>query len=713
MATIKKNQLANIVFPIVDGTDFATIESGITASDFDSKMTKKFFGVNHGNSTAFTSGTISKAIALVRSGIFQQTLKAAETNYDYVMYSFAPANTSLAQQLLVFNTATYDDSDMYSYLSDVASNIVSMVSDLISLTSDIDSQLIVNFSLLSDVDDNISILLSNVSDIESQVNINSSDLDSLISGAYVISGVISNMASLLSDIESQVDLNESMLSDLQSHILSGVVVGASSISDITSAVEVMIETAIIPLGASNISDVASRVWSEKYTDHSLVSSFGSLMSDMQSNLYSAIGGVTATLSSDAMSDIAVEVWAHATGVQVDSRVLVVQSMVSDVESQVDLLTTSDYSSKLHSDLYSAIGGVTASVGASDMSDIASRVWATAIADTLTSNVSILLSNVSDIESQVDLLTTSDYSSKMHSDIVSAIGNVSVVLTASDISDIASAVTAAGVNITASDMSDIASRVWATSIGAAVDSGISDLLSNLSDVESQVDLNASLLATITGQASVLLSDVSNVESQVDKLATSDYLSQVHSDLASAIGGIAASVSASDMSDIASRVWGTAIGTRVDSRILVAQSSISDIDSQLTENYSLLSDIDSQMTLDVSTLSDIYSLVSNVESQLDLTASVVSDIDSQLLITHSLLSDVESAVDGIWTTAITEAYAADGAVMTPAQALYMIWANTAEFAISGTTLTVKKLDGSTGAMTFTLDDNADPTSRTRAS
>ena len=86
MAKLKKNALANIVFPIVDGTDFATIESGITASNFDSKMTKKFFGVNHGGSAAFTSGTISKAIALVRSGIFQQTLKAAETNYDQVLY---------------------------------------------------------------------------------------------------------------------------------------------------------------------------------------------------------------------------------------------------------------------------------------------------------------------------------------------------------------------------------------------------------------------------------------------------------------------------------------------------------------------------------------------------------------------------------------------------------------------------------------------------
>ncbi len=66
-----------------------------------------------------------------------------------------------------------------------------------------------------------------------------------------------------------------------------------------------------------------------------------------------------------------------------------------------------------------------------------------------------------------------------------------------------------------------------------------------------------------------------------------------------------------------------------------------------------------------------------------------------------------------TAMTESYAADGAAMTPEQALYMIWAMLSEKSISGTTLTVKKLDGSTTAMQFTLDDGTSPTSITRSS
>ena len=74
---------------------------------------------------------------------------------------------------------------------------------------------------------------------------------------------------------------------------------------------------------------------------------------------------------------------------------------------------------------------------------------------------------------------------------------------------------------------------------------------------------------------------------------------------------------------------------------------------------------------------------------------------------------SAINEIWTTALTESYAADGAAGTGAQLLYMIFSGLGEFAISGTTLTAKKLDGSSTAMTFTLDSSTNPTSTTRAS
>jgi hypothetical protein len=65
-----------------------------------------------------------------------------------------------------------------------------------------------------------------------------------------------------------------------------------------------------------------------------------------------------------------------------------------------------------------------------------------------------------------------------------------------------------------------------------------------------------------------------------------------------------------------------------------------------------------------------------------------------------------------TQMTEDYAADGTAPTLLQAIYLIQQSIGDFSISGTTLTVKKLDGSTPAATYTLDDATNPTSRTRA-
>lgn len=68
--------------------------------------------------------------------------------------------------------------------------------------------------------------------------------------------------------------------------------------------------------------------------------------------------------------------------------------------------------------------------------------------------------------------------------------------------------------------------------------------------------------------------------------------------------------------------------------------------------------------------------------------------------------------ILTTALVESYAADGAAGTLSQLLFWIQAVLTELTISGTTGTVKKLDGSTTAGTLTYDDATTPTSVTRS-
>ena len=78
----------------------------------------------------------------------------------------------------------------------------------------------------------------------------------------------------------------------------------------------------------------------------------------------------------------------------------------------------------------------------------------------------------------------------------------------------------------------------------------------------------------------------------------------------------------------------------------------------------------------------------------------------------LIDVYGQFAEIWASVLSEAYASDGSAATPAQLLYMLWAMMAEKVVTGTTVTVRKLDGATTAMTMTLNDATNPSSITRS-
>ncbi len=75
----------------------------------------------------------------------------------------------------------------------------------------------------------------------------------------------------------------------------------------------------------------------------------------------------------------------------------------------------------------------------------------------------------------------------------------------------------------------------------------------------------------------------------------------------------------------------------------------------------------------------------------------------------LNDISAA--DVLTTQMTEAYAADGVAPTLAQGIFYLTQLFGDMGVVGTTLTVRKLDGATTAMTFTLDDGTNPTDITR--
>jgi len=93
-----------------------------------------------------------------------------------------------------------------------------------------------------------------------------------------------------------------------------------------------------------------------------------------------------------------------------------------------------------------------------------------------------------------------------------------------------------------------------------------------------------------------------------------------------------------------------------------------------------------------------------------AKIATDAITSDELAASALTEIFTAV---LTTALTESYATDGSAPTLAQILFQIWSMLAEKSVSSTTVTTKKLDGSTTAMTFTLNSATAPTSITRAS
>jgi hypothetical protein len=93
--------------------------------------------------------------------------------------------------------------------------------------------------------------------------------------------------------------------------------------------------------------------------------------------------------------------------------------------------------------------------------------------------------------------------------------------------------------------------------------------------------------------------------------------------------------------------------------------------------------------------------------DAIGLATANLDTQLA---ALPTAAENATE-VWTTVLTEAYAAHEAEGTGAELLYGILQMLTEFAISSTTYTVKKLDGTTTAFTITLNDASSPTAAAR--
>jgi len=157
-------------------------------------------------------------------------------------------------------------------------------------------------------------------------------------------------------------------------------------------------------------------------------------------------------------------------------------------------------------------------------------------------------------------------------------------------------------------------------------------------------------------------------------------------------------------------GTTLNDKIDVVDGIVDSILVDTGTTLDGKLNTIDGIVDAILVDTAVIGSAGAGLSGVPWNSSWDAEVQSEVADALA---AYDPPTKAEMDAMWTTAATESYASDGAAATPAQLMYMILCAVSEFSISSTTITGKKLDGSTTAMTWTLNDATSPTSRTRAS
>lgn len=597
--------------------------------------------------------------------------------------------SALDSQFLVYRS---DISDVKSELSDTHSDLRSMISGITvsvgaSDISDIASavwaavvtthgagagefgSLVRNTkSLASDIG---SALTSQHSDVVSKL----SDLLSVASDAHSAAILAASHAS---DAFSVAVINRSLISDVDSALSSQFAALSNQISAFQSDVKSEFDNIATTVSASDISDIVSAVWSEKYNVHSAVpSSFGSFVVQQTqgaSNLLSNISGLT----SDAHS-AAILAASHASDAQ--SQALIASSRASDAHSMA--VANSDAISNVISMLIAMGGpehiaslvwdadkgsyidassmGSVLQAGTATPSATADKVWSdfeSKVGASISNVVSFLSTVVSDAHSAAILAAShaSDAQS-MAAGNSDAISNVLSMLTAMGGPEhIASLVWDAdkGSYLDASSMGSVlqagtatpsatADKVWSdfeSKVGASISNVVSFLSTVTSDAHSAAILAASHASDAQSMAAANSDAISNVLSMLTAMGGPEHIASLVWDAdkgsyidASSMGSVLQTGTASP-SAIADKVWsdfGSKVGASVSnvvsflstvtsdahSAAILAASHASDAHSMAVANSAAISDLQSDMT---SQFAGLSANISDIESQIDAGVSI---------------------------------------------------------------------------------------------
>lgn len=254
---------------------------------------------------------------------------------------------------------------------------------------------------------------------------------------------------------------------------------------------------------------------------------------------------------------------------------------------------------------------------------------------------------------------------------------------------------------------IADAVWDEALSGHTTAGSGGKALSDIDTHTDTETGAAAIRAAVGLASANLdTQLAAVQADTDDIQTRLPAALVSGRIDASVGAMAANV-----------VTASAIATDAIGAAELAADAVTEIQSGLATAASIAA-LNNISQADVRTAVGLAS--ANLDTQLDALptnaelATALASADDAVIAAIAALNNLSSsaAATAVLTTAMTESYAADGAAPTLAQAIYMIQQRLTEFVISGTTISIKKLDGTTEAATLTLDSATDPTSTTRA-
>ncbi len=261
-----------------------------------------------------------------------------------------------------------------------------------------------------------------------------------------------------------------------------------------------------------------------------------------------------------------------------------------------------------------------------------------------------------------------------------------------------------------DTQDIQSKIG-TPAGASVSADIADVEGKVDDLETRLGTPSDL-----GSGATVAANLVDIEAQTDDIGTAGagltavpwnaaWDAEVQSEVADALGVYDPPTKAeldSAVAPLALEATAQEILTDTGTSIPATLSTIAGyID---TEVAAILADTNELQT-DWVDGGRLDLLIDAIKAKTDsLTFTVANQVDA-----NALTLDEDEILDDL----LADSVPADGSLPTVRQAIYMILQFLLERSVSGTTLTVKKVDGSTSLMTFTLNDASEPTSITRSS